>query len=264
MSSMLDQITPLILTYNEASNLERTLRQVSWAKDIVVVDSFSEDATPSIVSGFPQARIYKREFDSHCRQWNFGLTETGIQTDWVLALDADYVLSNELISEFRNLKPEASVGGYRVDFTYCLNGKLLRSGIYPSVAVLYRASRAIYEQDGNTQRVNIRGEILQLQSRIIHDDRKPLRRWLHSQVQYAELEAQKLLCSKSDEMTLTSRVRKWKVIAPGAMLFYCLILRGGIVDGWPGLLYAFQRTLAELMLSLNLIQATVLERVKKN
>jgi len=264
MSSMLDQITPLILTYNEAPNLERTLRQVSWAKDIVVVDSFSEDATPSIVSGFPQARIYKREFDSHCRQWNFGLTETGIQTDWVLALDADYVLSNELISEFRNLKPEASVGGYRVDFTYCLNGKLLRSGIYPSVAVLYRASRANYEQDGHTQRVNINGEILQLQSRIIHDDRKPLSRWLHSQVQYAELEAQKLLCSKSDEMTLTSRVRKWKVIAPGAMLFYCLILRGGIVDGWPGLLYAFQRTLAELMLSLNLIQATVLERVKKN
>jgi glycosyltransferase involved in cell wall biosynthesis len=261
---MLDQITPLILTYNEAPNLERTLRQISWAKDIVVVDSFSEDGTTSIVSGFPQARVYKRVFDSHCRQWNFGLKETSIQTDWVLALDADYVLSDELISEIRTLKPEASVGGYSVDFTYCLNGKLLRSGIYPSVAVLYRASGANYEQDGHTQRVNIRGEILHLRSRIIHDDRKPLSRWLHSQVKYAELEAQKLLSSNSDGLPLTDRIRNWRVVAPGAMLFYCLILRGGFLDGWSGLFYAFQRTLVELMLSLNLMQATVIDRVKKN
>src|SRR6266545_5256332 len=106
---MLDQITPVILTYNEAPNLERTMRQLTWAGDIVVVDSFSDDATTRIASSYPQARIAQRVFDSHRDQWNFGLNETAIKTPWVLALDADYVLTDELISELGSLNPESSV-----------------------------------------------------------------------------------------------------------------------------------------------------------
>ena len=49
---MLDQITPLILTYNEAPNIGRTLEQLTWARDIVVVDSFSTDDTVEIASSF--------------------------------------------------------------------------------------------------------------------------------------------------------------------------------------------------------------------
>ena len=45
---MLDQITPLILTYNEAPNIARSLGALSWAQDIVVVDSFSDDNTVEI------------------------------------------------------------------------------------------------------------------------------------------------------------------------------------------------------------------------
>lgn len=62
---MLDRITPLILTYNEAPNIGRTLERLSWAWHIVVLDSFSDDSTAEIVSGFPQTRIYRREFDTH-------------------------------------------------------------------------------------------------------------------------------------------------------------------------------------------------------
>ena len=94
---MLQNITPLILTYNEAPNIGRTLEQLRWARDIVVVDSFSNDETLEIVSRFPQVRIYQREFDSHEKQWNFGLKETGISLEWVLALDADYVLTEEFL-----------------------------------------------------------------------------------------------------------------------------------------------------------------------
>src|SRR5436853_6996478 len=93
-SIMLDSITPLILTYNEAPNIGRTLEQLRWARDIVVVDSFSDDDTLEIISRFPQARVYQRKFDSHDRQWNYGLRETSITTEWVMALDADFVLSS--------------------------------------------------------------------------------------------------------------------------------------------------------------------------
>src|SRR5437870_180064 len=103
---MLERITPLILTYNEAPNIGRTLAQLRWAKDIVVVDSFSADKTRTAVSELPQARIFKREFDTHERQWNFGLNETGIESEWILALDADYVLTNEFIDELRSLQPD--------------------------------------------------------------------------------------------------------------------------------------------------------------
>ena len=113
---MLDQITPLILTYNEAPNIARALAGVSWAKDIVVVDSFSDDETVAIAKSFPQVRVCERTFDNHRNQWEFGLKETGITTPWVLALDADYIVSNELIAELEQLRPEADTAGYRANF----------------------------------------------------------------------------------------------------------------------------------------------------
>lgn len=249
---MLDHITPLILVYNEAPNIGRALERLSWARDIVVVDSFSTDDTLEIVSGFPQARVYQREFDTHEKKWSFGLKETGISSEWVLALDADYILTPELVDELKLLQPD-SVKGYRARFVYCINGRRLRSGIYPRVTVLYRRAAARYVQDGHTQRVVVEGRVETLSSPILHDDRKPLSRWFESQQRYTPLEATKLLALNQGELTWTDRLRRWRVVAPVAVLFYCLFMRGGILDGWPGFYYAFQRMLAELMLSLHLL-----------
>ena len=251
---MLEQITPLILTYNEAPNIARTLEQLRWARDIVVVDSFSDDGTVEIVSGFPQVRIYQREFDSHEKQWNFGLKETGVNSEWVLALDADYYLTDEFLAEVEALSAGPDIKGYRAKFIYCVNGKRLISGIYPSVTLLYRPGAAAYVGDGHTQKLVLEGRIENLRSPILHDDRKSLSRWFQAQSRYTKLEADKLLPSDPTSLSWTDRVRRWRVIAPPAMLFYCLILRGGILDGWAGFYYAFQRALAELMLSLYLLE----------
>ncbi len=249
---MLDQITVLILTRNEATNIGRTLERLSWARDIVVVDSFSTDETLEIVSGFPQARVYQREFDTHEKQWNFGLNETGVTSEWVLGLDADYILTPEFVDQLKLLKPD-SVKGYRARFVYCINGRRLRSGVYPNVTVLYRRAAARYVQDGHTQRVVVEGRIDTLSFPILHDDRKPLSRWFQAQQRYTSLEAIKLLATNYRELSWTDRVRRWRVVAPGAVLFYCLFIRGGILDGWPGFYYAFQRMMAELLLSLYLL-----------
>src|SRR6185295_10441829 len=96
---MLDLITPLILTYNEAPNIARALQGLTWAREIVVVDSFSDDETVQIATSFPNVRVVQRAFDCHRNQWEFGLKETDISTAWVLALDADYLLSDELVAE---------------------------------------------------------------------------------------------------------------------------------------------------------------------
>jgi glycosyltransferase involved in cell wall biosynthesis len=246
---MLNQITPLVLTYNEAPNIARSLDALSWAQEIVVVDSLSDDDTVQIATSFPNVRVVQRAFDSHRNQWEFGLRETGIFTPWVLALDADYVVPGELISELKTLQPNSNTAGYRAKFIYCINGKRLRSGIYPPVTVLYRREAATYVQDGHTQRIALEGEIEDLRSPMMHDDRKPLRRWFNSQSRYTELEAQKLLATDPHELEFADRLRRWRFVVPPAMLVYCLIVRGGILDGWAGFYYAFQRAMAEMMLS---------------
>jgi len=246
---MLDQITPLILTYNEAPNIARSLAALSWAKDIVVVDSFSDDNTVELAKSSPRVRVFQRAFDSHRNQWEFGLKETGISTPWVLALDADYVLSTDLVAEIAGLTPDAQTAGYRANFVYCINGKKIRSGIYPPVTVLYRREAATYVQDGHTQRIAVEGVIEDMRAPIFHDDRKPFKRWFSSQAKYTELEAQKLRAADPAQLALADRLRRWRVVVPPVMLVYCLFVRGGILDGRAGFYYAFQRAMAEAMLS---------------
>jgi glycosyltransferase involved in cell wall biosynthesis len=250
---MLDQITPVILTYNEAPNIGRTLERLSWARDIVVVDSLSDDETLAIVATAPQARAFERKFVSLEDQWNFALRETSITTDWVLALDADYILTPGLVEELSQLKPDDETAGYSARFVYCINGSPLRGAAYPPVVTLYRHKLARYRQDGHAHRVVIEGNVDDLRAPILHDDRKSLGRWLQSQNDYMKLETRKLLETDRRELGWPDRIRKMIVVAPPAMFLYCLFVKGAILDGRPGLYYAFQRLLSETLLSLYLI-----------
>ena len=252
---MLDRITPVLLTRNEAPNISRTLARLVWARDIVVVDSNSDDDTAILVSRFPQARILRREFDTHAQQWDFALNQTGIETEWVLALDADYVLSDALIEEIGALKPPACVAGYRAAFRYIVNGHPLRGSLYPPVTVLYRRAAAHYVQDGHTQRVVVAGNVESLRGIVLHDDRKPLSRWIESQRRYMTLEAERLAPLAWRQSDWKGRLRKLKVVTPIGMGLYCLFVKGAILDGRAGLLYSLQRAFSELLLSLYLIDA---------
>jgi glycosyltransferase involved in cell wall biosynthesis len=249
---MLEQITPLILTYNEAPNLARTLEPLRWAREIVVVDSFSDDETLAIAARFSQVRVFQRKFDVMERQWNYALQETGIQSEWVLALDADYVVTPELVEELKALAPPPDVSGYQARFTYCIGGRPLRGSAYPPVTVLYRRNKAVYCQDGHTQRVIVTGEVRDLQAHIRHDDRKPLSRWFRSQDAYAQQEADKL--AQATSPGFNDRLRRLRWLAPFLVFFYCLFVQRNILDGRAGLFYAFQRMLAETMLSLRLLE----------
>jgi glycosyltransferase involved in cell wall biosynthesis len=249
---LLDQITPLILTYNEAPNLDRTLLQLSWAKTIVVIDSFSTDKTLEILKSYPQVQIFQREFDSFAGQCNYGLSQ--IKSEWVLSLDADYVLSHELVNELARLQDDPSINGYGVAFKYCVFGKPLRGTLLPPRKVLYRPNQSHYQDDGHSHQVKIKGRVKPLNFPILHDDRKPFSRWLWAQDRYMILEVQKLAETRSRDLSWGDRIRKTKILAPFAILVYCLILKGGILDGWHGFYYAFQRVLAEIMLAIRLIE----------
>src|SRR5579864_7992976 len=75
-SGMLGAITPVVLTFNEAPNIARMLSRLSWAKDIVVVDSGSSDETLSLLKSDRRVRIFQRAFDSFSGQWRFAMKST--------------------------------------------------------------------------------------------------------------------------------------------------------------------------------------------
>lgn len=253
----LEDITPLILTYNEAPNIGRTLARLHWANRIVVIDSLSTDATLDILNRYSNVAIYKRPFDTHALQWNFGIAQ--VQTPWCLSLDADYQVSLELITDLQQLQPENSTSGYFIPFRYCVFGQPLRGTILPPRQALFRTDQSTYIDDGHTQLLTVKGESARLSSPINHDDRKPLHQWLSAQNRYMILEAKKLTTIPNHQLSYADKIRKTKVLAPGLVLLYCLIFKGGILDGWRGFYYAGQRMLAEIILALKLIEKDFLE-----
>lgn len=245
-------ITPLILTYNEVENIDRTLKQLSWAKTIVVIDSFSTDATLKILEGYRQVVVFQRNFDSFADQCNYGLGK--ISSEWVLSLDADYILSESLVDEISHLTDLDTVNSFAARFKYCVFGKPLRGTLLPPRQVLYRRQYAAYVEDGHAHKVQIPGPSQLLKGYIYHDDRKPLSRWLQSQDRYMILEVRKLRETPWADLGWGDRLRKMKLPAPFIVLFYCLILKGGILDSWQGWYYALQRMLAEILLAIRLIE----------
>jgi glycosyltransferase involved in cell wall biosynthesis len=245
------KITPLILTYNEAPNLRRTLAGLAWAKDVVILDSFSTDETLVIANSFPQVRVVQRKFDSFADQCNFGLEQ--IRTEWVLSLDADYVLTPALVAEIGRLEAESPAAGYQARFRYCIHGRPLRGSLYPPRTVLYRQAKARYHNEGHGHRVHIEGPVRPLAGWIEHDDRKPLDRWFGEQLKYASQEARHLLAADPARLKTADRIRKRILLAPGLVLLYTLLAKGLLLDGWPGWFYVGQRTFAELLLSICLL-----------
>jgi glycosyltransferase involved in cell wall biosynthesis len=246
-----DQLTVMILTYNEEANIARTLDAIKWAERILIIDSGSTDTTLAIVARFPQACVVTRKFDSFADQCNFGLTR--VQTPWVLSLDADYELSAELGREIFRLEPPDDIAGYRAAFVYRIYGKPLSATLYPPRAVLYRRHLAAYRNEGHAHRVIVDGAVCDLKGRIFHDDRKPLVRWFSSQQNYAGREADYLAKIPHPELRLGDQIRRVGWPAPIIVFLYTLLWKRCIFDGWAGWLYVLQRTLAETIIALEIV-----------
>lgn len=249
----LDQVTPLLITFDEMANLERTLASLAWARQIVAVDSGSRDGTLERLRADPRIDVLVRPFDDFARQCQAGLER--VQTPWVLSMDADYHPTPELVREMDALCPPDAVDGYRIGFDYCVHGHALQASLYPPRVALYRARRARYRMHGHGHRVELPGQLLTLRGRIRHDDRKPNGRWLSAQARYAEAEVHHLCAATWKDLGWPDRVRKLIVVAPWLAPLYCLTVKRGLFDGLPGWHYALQRGIAEAVLSLKLIEA---------
>lgn len=248
---MLDLITPVVLTRDEEPNIGRTLGQLSWAREIIVVDSLSTDLTAKIARGVPNVRFIERPFDDLARQWTFALEH--VTTPWVLALDADYFVPDALTREMASLDPPPEAHGYEAQFRYAIGGRPLRATLYPPHPVLVRRDRTTFAMDGHAHRVRVDGRVLPLREPIIHDDRKSLRSFIARQRRYMRQEALKLRTADPRTLGASSRLRKLRIVAPLVVVPYTLFAKGLILDGRAGLHYAMERFIAEAILSWELM-----------
>lgn len=248
---MLDQITPVLLTCNEAPNIARTLSRLGWARDIVAVDSLSTDETLAILAEWSKVRVFSRPFDTHAGQWRYAVTETGIATPWILRLDADYQISDELVAEMGRLDPQAAVSAYSIAFDYAIYSRKLRSSLYPANTILLRQGRFAVWDNGHTKSWAVDGPIKSLHARIVHDDRKDIEAWLNAQGRYMRRELPAL---STGHGSLARRLRRMPALMPFATFIYCLFGKGLIFDGRAGLFYALQRLVAESILSLMVLE----------
>src|SRR4030095_10276445 len=89
-------VSAVIITFNESSNLRRTVSQLFWCDEIIIVDSFSTDGT-DLIAREENCKLFQRTFYGFGDQKRFAVAQC--RHDWILCLDADEVLTNELVAE---------------------------------------------------------------------------------------------------------------------------------------------------------------------
>ena len=213
MSSLISQIHVFVLTKNEAPNIGRVLEKLGSFARVIVLDSGSTDATREIASAFPNVDWQERAFDNATNQCNYALEKLLSGCEWVLSLDADYVLSDELLGELETLET-SDFHAFEARFVFCMDGHALPGSFYPPRTVLFKPQFAHYEQFGHTQRLSVQGRLGHLQGKILHDDRKDFAYVLNNQKRYAAMESVYLRETPFAKLSFPGRLRKSGMIMP--------------------------------------------------
>ncbi|OQY72625.1 MAG: glycosyl transferase, partial [Ignavibacteriales bacterium UTCHB2] len=146
-----NSISLIVLTYNEEKQIERCVNSAKdICDDIFVIDSFSTDNTKATVEKLG-AKVYQHQWlDNHAKQFNWGLENLPIKTDWVIRLDADEYLLPELVNEIKEKLPklEKDVTGVILKRrVYFMNRWIKHGGYYPTYLLrLWRFGSGKYEE----------------------------------------------------------------------------------------------------------------------
>ncbi|HEX6504214.1 MAG TPA: glycosyltransferase family 2 protein [Terriglobales bacterium] len=255
-------VSVIIPTRNEARNLPRCLDSLRDVAEVYVVDSQSTDATPEIArqSGAKVVQFYYHGGWPKKRQW--ALDTLPLAAEWVLLLDADEVLTAELVDEIRRAIQSGNQEGYYIALEMHFLGRPLRhSDASFQKLSLFRRGHGRFEcrlQDQNAsmgdmevhEHVIVNGRIGKLKNRVIHHNVNSLSDYIHKHNEYSNWEARVLHKPKSAEELQAkffgrqAQRRRWLrkrfLGFPGSPMyffFYKYFLRLGFLDGVPGLIY---------------------------
>ncbi len=188
-------ITFIILTKNEAKNIEKCIRSAQQiAKRVVIVDSGSTDDTVALAEA-NGAEVYTHPWSGYADQFNWGLENCNINTEWVFRLDADERVSEELAEEIYEAlhAPQAKdIDGYTMRIHIYFMNKHLRFGGTRKLVILrlFRFGKGRVENKPMDEHTVVEGAVQLLKHSLIHYDYKDLDAWLNKHVWYSGREIQ--------------------------------------------------------------------------
>ena len=248
-------ISVVILTLNEELNLPRCLGAISWCDDVLIVDSFSSDATLRIAAEHG-VRVVQRIFDSFAGQRNFAVEHCELKHDWIFHLDADEVMTPALSAEILESIAATDKDAYRVSSKLMFRGNFLRrAGLFPWYQVrLGRRGKLRFTQVGHGQREQLPSHAIgTLKNSLLHFPfEKGLDDWIEKHNRYSTAEARQNVYGAGgidstvlDLLSITTdrRRRAAKKIfrrlpcRPTLRFIYMYLFRGGILDGKAGFRY---------------------------
>ncbi len=118
LSTPKQKLSALVITYNEMGYIERCIGSISFADEIIVVDSFSTDGTYEYLMAHPKVKVIQNPFENFTAQKSFTLKQA--TNDWVLFLDADEVVTEALQKEIT-----ATINNPEADEAYWFYRKFL-------------------------------------------------------------------------------------------------------------------------------------------
>lgn len=231
------RITACVITLNEADRLGDCLASLGFCDEIVVVDSHSTDATTTLAKYFG-ARVFQRRFDGYRSQKQFAVEQA--KHPWVLCLDADERVSPTLAASILKVRDAGFAGaaGYRFARLSNYFGRFLRHGnAYPDRVLRlfdrrrggWRGEREVHES------ASVDGPVQRLEGDLVHFPYRSLHNQLEKTESYARMMA-------THEFARGKRASLAKlVLAPAWRFWRGYVLRGGFLDGWHGLVYAYVR-----------------------
>ena len=254
------QFSVIILTFNEEENIRRCLDSITdFTDDIIIVDSFSTDATLKICEKYG-CRVFQHAFTNQAVQFNWALDNVPWERPWTLRLDADEVLPDKLKQELRELTatcgPEVT-GIYLNRRMYFMNRWLKHGGMYPHYILrAFRKGAGRYEEKTEEHFVLASGRAIYAKSDFLEDNRQnTLKYWLkkHDDLSDGEIR-DTLLESRNPRRDLKedvfgnkverTRWLKTRVYAKSPLFLraffyfiYRYFLRLGFLDGVPGLIF---------------------------
>ena len=242
-------LTVIILTLNEEFNLPGAIESVKeWAEEIFVVDSCSSDHTVDTALEHGVG-IVQRPFTNYGDQWNWALDNLPIKTEWVLKLDADERVSNELRDEIRaSLLTDPEEAAFVVSVRLWFMGKPMHPKV--NVVRLWRNTKARFSDVIVNEHLIVDGETGRLRHCIEHHDSVDLHHWWDKQNRYTTMEA--IMRVRGDALATTPKffgsalerrmfLKKIFFNIPFHLQLqwlYEVIVRGAIRDGLLGLRWA--------------------------
>lgn len=232
------KISAVIIAFNEENSIAEAVRSVAWADEVLVVDSESTDRTREIAKSHG-AKVITQSWKGFAKQKQFAADSA--ENDWILSLDADERISDELRKEIlaiRDRNGADAVGGYKIPRLAFYMGRPIRhSGWYPDLQVrLFDRTKGRWKDVLIHESVQMdEGTVVGKLSGDIHHHSVDSASHHHRMIgeRYAPLAARQMFESGKRTTRLEVAVSGWFAFVRS------YFLKAGLLDGFPGFCIAY-------------------------